>query len=64
MSENEYINLGTPVAGPYTPGVKSGGFLFISGQGAKHYFFFILILKFNISISYLIYNFKLPKRKP
>lgn len=29
----EYIRPGTPVAGPYTPGVKIGTLLFVSGQG-------------------------------
>jgi 2-iminobutanoate/2-iminopropanoate deaminase len=29
----EYVRPGTPVAGPYTPGVKTGNFLFVSGQG-------------------------------
>lgn len=29
----EYIRPGTPVAGPYTPGVKTGNLLFVSGQG-------------------------------
>lgn len=29
----EIINPGTPVAGPYSPGIKSGNNLFISGQG-------------------------------
>ncbi|MHA1104701.1 MAG: RidA family protein [Promethearchaeota archaeon] len=31
----EHINPGTPVAGPYTPGVKVGNLLFVSGQGPK-----------------------------
>jgi 2-iminobutanoate/2-iminopropanoate deaminase len=35
MPDIEYINPGTPVAGPYTPGVKVGNLLFVSGQGAK-----------------------------
>jgi 2-iminobutanoate/2-iminopropanoate deaminase len=35
MPDNEYINPGTPVAGPYTPGVKVGNLLFVSGQGPK-----------------------------
>ena len=35
MVDLEHINPGTPVAGPYTPGVKSGNLLFISGQGPK-----------------------------
>lgn len=29
----EIINPGTPVAGPYSPGIKSGNSIFISGQG-------------------------------
>ena len=29
----EIINLGTPVAGPYSPGIKVGNFIYISGQG-------------------------------
>jgi 2-iminobutanoate/2-iminopropanoate deaminase len=33
MVNVEYIRPGTPVAGPYTPGVKAGNFLFVSGQG-------------------------------
>lgn len=33
MPEKERINPGTPVAGPYNPGIKVGNFLFISGQG-------------------------------
>ncbi|MFX0175093.1 MAG: RidA family protein [Candidatus Hodarchaeota archaeon] len=35
MPDNEYIHPGTPVAGPYTPGVKVGNLLFVSGQGPK-----------------------------
>ena len=35
MVNIEHINPGTPVAGPYTPGVKAGNLLFVSGQGAK-----------------------------
>jgi 2-iminobutanoate/2-iminopropanoate deaminase len=35
MPDIEHINPGTPVAGPYTPGVKVGNLLFISGQGPK-----------------------------
>ena len=35
MVELEHINPGTPVAGPYTPGVKVGNLLFVSGQGPK-----------------------------
>ena len=34
MSSIEIINPGTPVAGPYTPGIKVGNLLFISGQGS------------------------------
>ena len=33
MANLEYFNPGTPVAGPYTPGVKVGNLIFISGQG-------------------------------
>ena len=33
MPNSEIVNPGTPVAGPYTPGIKVGNFLFISGQG-------------------------------
>jgi len=33
MTNIEYINPGTPVAGPYTPGVKAGDLIFVSGQG-------------------------------
>lgn len=32
MVNIEHINPGTPVAGPYTPVVKAGNLLFISGQ--------------------------------
>jgi len=35
MVDLEHINPGTPVAGPYTPGIKVGNLLFISGQGPK-----------------------------
>ena len=35
MVDIEYINPGTPVAGPYSPGVKVGGFIFVSGQGSS-----------------------------
>lgn len=35
MVEKEFINPGTPVAGPYTPGVKVGNLIFVSGQGPK-----------------------------
>ncbi len=34
MQEFKVINPGTPVAGPYNPGIKSGNLLFISGQGS------------------------------
>ena len=34
MVDIEYVNPGTPVAGPYTPGVQIGDFLFVSGQGS------------------------------
>ncbi len=30
----EMINPGTPVAGPYNPGIKACNLLFISGQGS------------------------------
>ena len=33
MANLEYFNPGTPVAGPYTPGVKVGNLIFVSGQG-------------------------------
>lgn len=33
MVDIEIINPGTPVAGPYNPGIKAGNLLFISGQG-------------------------------
>lgn len=33
MTDFEIINPGTPVAGPYNPGIKVGNLLFISGQG-------------------------------
>ncbi|MFX0020018.1 MAG: RidA family protein, partial [Promethearchaeota archaeon] len=33
MVDIKNINPGTPVAGPYTPGIKTGNLLFISGQG-------------------------------
>ncbi|MHA1724015.1 MAG: RidA family protein [Promethearchaeota archaeon] len=35
MTEKEFINPGTPVAGPYTPAVKVGNLIFVSGQGPK-----------------------------
>jgi 2-iminobutanoate/2-iminopropanoate deaminase len=34
MSGIEIINPGTPVAGPYNPGIKVGSLLFVSGQGS------------------------------
>jgi 2-iminobutanoate/2-iminopropanoate deaminase len=34
MVDIEYVNPGTPVAGPYTPGVQVGNLLFVSGQGS------------------------------
>ena len=34
MSGIEIINPGTPVAGPYNPGIKAGNLLFVSGQGS------------------------------
>ncbi len=34
MPDIEIINPGTPVAGPYNPGIKAGNLLFISGQGS------------------------------
>jgi 2-iminobutanoate/2-iminopropanoate deaminase len=34
MSGIEIINPGTPVAGPYSPGIKVGNLLFVSGQGS------------------------------
>jgi len=34
MPNIEMINPGTPVAGSYSPGIKAGNFLFISGQGS------------------------------
>jgi len=34
MPDIEMINPGTPVAGPYNPGIKAGSFIFISGQGS------------------------------
>lgn len=33
MANVEHINPGTPVAGPYTPGTKTGNLIFVSGQG-------------------------------
>lgn len=35
MVNIEKVNPGTPVAGPYSPGIKAGNFVFISGQGPK-----------------------------
>jgi 2-iminobutanoate/2-iminopropanoate deaminase len=34
MPDIEMINPGTPVAGPYNPGIKAGSLIFISGQGS------------------------------
>jgi 2-iminobutanoate/2-iminopropanoate deaminase len=34
MPDIEKINPGIPVAGPYSPGIKSTNLLFISGQGS------------------------------
>ena len=34
MVDIEKINPGTPVAGPYNPGIRTGNLLFISGQGS------------------------------
>ena len=34
MPNSEIVNPGTPVAGPYNPGIKVGNLLFISGQGS------------------------------
>ena len=34
MSGIEIINPGTPVAGPYSPGIKASNLLFVSGQGS------------------------------
>ncbi len=33
MVDIEYINPGTPVAGPYSPATKVGNLIFVSGQG-------------------------------
>ena len=33
MTDSQIINPGIPVAGPYSPGIKVGNLLFISGQG-------------------------------
>jgi 2-iminobutanoate/2-iminopropanoate deaminase len=33
MTDSEIVNPGTPVAGPYSPGIKVENLLFISGQG-------------------------------
>ena len=35
MVDIELVNPGTPVAGPYSPGVKVGNLLFVSGQVSK-----------------------------
>ncbi len=32
MVDRQYINPGTPVAGPYTPAVIAGNLIFVSGQ--------------------------------
>ena len=34
MLNIEMINPGTPVAGPYNPGIKAGNLIFVSGQGS------------------------------
>ncbi|NVM18926.1 MAG: RidA family protein [Candidatus Lokiarchaeota archaeon] len=34
MPDIEKINPGIPVAGPYSPGIKSANLIFISGQGS------------------------------
>ncbi len=34
MPDIENINPGIPVAGPYSPGIKTANFIFISGQGS------------------------------
>jgi len=34
MPDIEIINPGTPVVGPYNPGIKIGNLLFVSGQGS------------------------------
>jgi 2-iminobutanoate/2-iminopropanoate deaminase len=33
MADKKIINPGTPVAGPYSPGIKVGNLIFVSGQG-------------------------------
>ncbi|MHA1490537.1 MAG: RidA family protein [Promethearchaeota archaeon] len=33
MTDSERVNPGTPVAGPYSPGIKVENLLFVSGQG-------------------------------
>ncbi len=33
MPNIEYVNPGTPIAGPYTPATKVNNFIFVSGQG-------------------------------
>jgi len=35
MVEKEIIDPGTPKAGPYSPAIKSGNLIFVSGQGPK-----------------------------
>ena len=34
MPDIKMINPGTPVAGPYNPGIKAGNLIFVSGQGS------------------------------
>ena len=34
MVNIEKVSPGTPVAGPYSPGIKTGNLLFVSGQGS------------------------------
>ncbi|MBN1800344.1 MAG: RidA family protein [Candidatus Lokiarchaeota archaeon] len=36
MVDRQYINPGTPVAGPYTPAVIAGDLIFVSGQIPSH----------------------------
>jgi len=36
MPDFEKINPGTPVAGPYSPGMKAGNTIYISGQVSPH----------------------------
>ena len=35
MVDIKKVNPGTPVAGPYSPGIKVGNLIFVSGQGSK-----------------------------